>query len=578
MALALAGWIPPAAAQWIQQELTLNPGWNAVFLDTRPIPERCDEQFAGRPIESVWKWNQVLRTTQFETDPSVPLVGDPRWLVWLPRDNEHGFLNTLFRLEAGGVYLVKVATNAAPFTWTFKGRAVQVPLAWFPYQLNLIGLPVNPANPPSLAGFFKHTAEVDAAPGGAGEIYDVRADGNGTRIRQTERIKITPGRAYWIKAGNPGDYAGPLAVTRGLELAFGRALAEQSLVILNRSVSDTLTVRVRPRASVPPPAGEPELAGEVPLSWRHGDAPANDAYNWSNLTAAGVSRTLPPGAEWPLKVAVRRGDMTPYTVSGTNGAAYQGILEISDSAQQYLVRIPVTAEKADAGVLLAKTYETSTTQEHPCQGLWVGDATLNQVNAPYFTSSNTVATPAPYTLRVILHVDGSGQAHLLQSAVLARAPVGATTNYAYQLFATAAGLPSEASDIYRVSSAAFPVMSPVAVGSVASMTSGTLTGRVIIACNDALNPFLHRYHPMHDNKDGNWAAYTNAVETPDITRFISIQLTPPTNYLSLHAIWGMDVAEGIYREELSGLRRDAVIVQGPLGLRRVSREDTLHGL
>ena len=39
-----------------------------------------------------------------------------------------------------------------------------------------------------------------------------------------------------------------------------------------------------------------------------------------------------------------------------------------------------------------------------------------------------------------------------------------------------------------------------------------------IGFSDPTNPFLHRYHPMHDNKDWDFVPYTNAVEVPNITR------------------------------------------------------------
>ncbi len=109
----VAAGVLPTQGQWLTQNITLNPGWNAVWLNVRPQPERCSEIFANRPIEGVWKWNRVLRTRQFETDPGLPLPGDPHWLTWAPSNQPSAFLNTLFGMEANCAYLIKVATNAA---------------------------------------------------------------------------------------------------------------------------------------------------------------------------------------------------------------------------------------------------------------------------------------------------------------------------------------------------------------------------------------------------------------------------------------------------------------------------------
>lgn len=180
-------------------------------------------------------------------------------------------------------------------------------------------------------------------------------------------------------------------------------------------------------------------------------------------------------------------------------------------------------------------------------------------------------------LRIILHVNESGAAYLLQSVIMALAPLAGHSNLVYQLFTSDQTLPSGASDIYRVSSVGFPIMNPLPVGTWPAIDSGTLTGRVFVGCNDPLNPFLHRFNPMHDNKDGNWVTYTNGVETVDITRDFSLVFQASTN-AQMRAMWGMDVASGVFSETITGPRKDPVVVQGTFGLRRVSREGVLTGL
>jgi len=43
----------PAQAQWVEQTIHLEPGWNAVFFEVDPSPRDCDSLFQGIPVESV---------------------------------------------------------------------------------------------------------------------------------------------------------------------------------------------------------------------------------------------------------------------------------------------------------------------------------------------------------------------------------------------------------------------------------------------------------------------------------------------------------------------------------------------
>ena len=64
-----------AAAQWVQQQIVLKPGWNAVFLEVDPNPADCDALFTGLPIESVWDWNRTSDTAQFVQNADSLLPG-----------------------------------------------------------------------------------------------------------------------------------------------------------------------------------------------------------------------------------------------------------------------------------------------------------------------------------------------------------------------------------------------------------------------------------------------------------------------------------------------------------------------
>src|SRR5690349_2757716 len=55
----------PAMAAWNTQAVTLQPGWNAVFLEVQPEPDAVDQVFEGLPVRSVWMWNRRFSPVQF---------------------------------------------------------------------------------------------------------------------------------------------------------------------------------------------------------------------------------------------------------------------------------------------------------------------------------------------------------------------------------------------------------------------------------------------------------------------------------------------------------------------------------
>ncbi len=430
---------------------------------------------------------------------------------------------------------------------------------------------MHPNNPPTFTDFFRFTPEVDTARGYANELYRLDTRGWGQRIAQPARDHVQPGVAYWIGCARAPAYFSALHVTpSGGAVDFGTLLVRQDLTIKNAHPTNTLIAWVRQRASESPPAtGEyPELAGPVPLSYLSKNA--SNQWEWSDFPATGLSRALAPGEEWPLRLGVRRQDFVPYTPHGTNGAAYQSILEVTDAGESLMNRVPVLAQKHAA--LLGSPLD----QHDDNEGLWVGQATVNRINAPAYTGTNLLSTPAPISFRLLLHVDAYGQTHLLQQVVLAWDPTLATpphTNGTYALYADEHALPTDATDVSRISSAAFPLMPPVGL---AGSFTNALAGTVTVRFDDPTNPFLHRYHPMHDNQDWDFQAYTNAVETRTIVRDIALIFSAVTN-ASANPYYGAESVRGSYQETLSGLRAQVICLKGGFALQRISRINELRG-
>jgi hypothetical protein len=450
-------------------------------------------------------------------------------------------------------------------------------LDWFPHGLNLVGFPVHPNQPPTFAEFFKFTPEVDTSKSYANELYQLDSAGAGQRIFQPARSRIEPGRAYWVGCARAPAYISALHVRpgSGSGLEFGTLLNRQELVVKNAHPTDPLTVWLRQRPSEEPPqvGGHPELAGPVPLSYL--TRGASNTWEWSRFPVAGLSRLLTPNEEWHLWFAVRRRDFSPYEPRGAYGATYQSIIEVSDAAESLLIRVPVVAQSPRQ--LRSGSAVAGLETHHDDEGLWVGSVVLDQVNAPAYTGTNLLSTSAPASFRLLVHVDAYGQAQLLQRVVLAWDPTlneAPHTNGTYALYADEQALPAEATDVKRIDSVAFPIMPPVAL---TGSFSNALTGGVTIPFDAPTNPFLHRYHPMHDNRDWDFNAYTNAVETRTISRDVALTFNAVTN-ASTSSYHGVDRMGGIYRETLSGLRAQPVLVRGGFALQRISRINQLRGI
>jgi hypothetical protein len=551
-------------AQWLTQTVPLQPGWNAVHLEVQPEPRALDTVFSNAAVLSVWKWDRRFSHIEFTTDPYTLEPEDPHWLVWLPATDPKRFLARLFELQGQQAYLVRVATNAAAFNVAVQGRVILPLLDWYPHGLTLAGFPVHPNHPPTFADFFKFTPEVDTTRGFNNQLFAITNTGRGVTIVQPARERMAPGRAYWVGCAKDPKQMGPLHVEpEGAgALNFGTTAVQQDLTIQNLYAASSLVVRVVQTASETPAEGYPELAGPVPLSYQIRNA--SNAWEWHEFPAGGLEQTLGPGEEWTLKLGVRRQDFAAYTPVDTNGCAYQSILEVTDAGESLRVRVPVVAEKH--AVLLGDELGA----HHENEGLWVGSATLDQVNAPAYSDTNLLATVAPLTLRLIVHVDGYGQCRLLQQVLLAwdSAQTNAPhTNGTYALFLEDADVPADSEEVIRVSSVAFPLMESLWL---TGDFTNELWGTFQVGYDDPVNPFLHRYHPMHDNQDWDFEPYSNAVETLEISREITLAFAEPaTNWVD-NPYWGVDRAWGTYRETLTGLRAQEILVEGTFLLQRIS--------
>jgi len=565
----------PSHAQWVQQQIALKPGWNAVFLEVDPTPAECDALFAGMPIESVWDWNRSVDSPQFVQDMDTLIPGAPGWLTWFPATHPLASQASLFSLRDGRPYLIKLADNAPATTWTITGKPSLRGISWQAGGVNLVGFHVATNAAQTFANLFAGETNLVAQP-----VYRLSPTGVWERISNLATTGPTSGEGYWVRCKGPATTTALIEIgsasRRGL--IFGRNAFEQNLQVRNVTTSNrTVSVRLLPSAT--PPAGQPPLAGGAPLEYREANF-SQAEFNWKPLTNT-LSFSLLPGAEWNVRLAVRRAGLTPAIA----GAEFQSLLEVTDDLGTRWI-VPVRVDPAGASAA-SGPLSTLSNPSSAFAGLWMGEAMINAVSQPAHPGDPNLARPAggQFQFRLIVHVDAAGTARLLQHVFLVRKPPTFKPdpeNPGYQIVDEPARTVAVTDEALipqlvatgeligrRASSAAFGFKTPLALTGNAFGT-GTVNGTLALDYDHPLNPFKHLYHPDHNNMDERFEQkLPEGKEAFTVTRSLSLEfsttdpggINPPN--------WGDNEVGGTYRETITGLHRMPIRINGNFRLVRV---------
>lgn len=544
-------------AQWVTESYPLKAGWNAIWLSHDASHHVIGSLVPGT-IEEIWRWNRLASSTQFTESPALPVQSDTQWLVW-----KNGFptQSTMTRLGGNAAYLVKVADGTADFTWQLTGKPLPPRYGWAGSGLNFFGFPMR--SPASLADrnfetFLSLSPVLSAGP----DIFKYAGGpiaNNPVQVVAPLFEPVSRGKAYWIRSTRSTDYYGPLQVDiAGSGLAFGDVGTALALKV--RNVTGVgLDLVLTPAPSVTPPAGQPALAGPVPLRLRGAFDPATGQYGYAPFNGP-ATLALAAGEEKEIVFAVDRGVM-----GGNPGDSYQSILQLSDSLKISRIDLPVSAIAASLS------------------GLWVGAAMVSTVDqitaapAPLADGTATVdvttdadaATPASFPIRLILHRADNGTVKLLQQVYLGEngsgMPVVTTVESSLD--------PLKLASARRFSSASFPLDAKAIKSGADLGLVGKASFSVVLSHTAATNPFVHAFHPDHDNKDAqfNPAPLAEGVESYTVSRVIDLGFAADPAALGLSDLgWGTTILGGDYQEVISGLRAQPITVKGKYVLYRVS--------
>ncbi len=315
--LLLNGQIAGATAT-LEQNLTLHPGWNSIFLDVQPDPSDPSAVFAGLPQgSSVWTWINKNSSVEFIINPNENLSKIPGWCVFF-QDTEKIILNNLHAIIAGWAYLINVAGDQA-VEITITGVASVKKTTWIPDSFNLTGFRVNPNNPPDFETFFS------ASPAHAGQaVYALNpATEEWGFIENLSATKITPGEAYWVYCEGASKYQAPLQVILpGLNgMDYGK-------------YTDTLILTLHNAADQPMLVNLSLLSSQIDLAFREYNTETG-YFEWPPLSSM-PAFSMAPGSWKNIWISARRESLESERA--------QSLIHIWDDIGNQLI-VPVFIEK-----------------------------------------------------------------------------------------------------------------------------------------------------------------------------------------------------------------------------------------
>lgn len=571
-ALLVLAAVAPVRAQWQTQSVTLKPGWNSLSLHVDMQHTTLADLFTGTPVTEVWLWKPDLSTLQFVTSPQAPLDVNSRWLTWKKALPLQATLNTMI---GNASYLIRVDENeTSDFELNLKGVPVPPSFVWSSSGVNFFGFSTVETGAPFFYDFLEPVPDLRLS----AELYKYIGgpiENNPEAVFNLRNERVQRGSAYWMRAdGLYNRYYGPFSLSlqsqTGVE--FGTDASTYRIRLKNQTAEE-LVVTLESLASEAPPAGEVAIEGTPEVLVRGELDIETLKHTYSRLSDGEVQWTLAPagteGSELEVILGLDRSAMT-----GADGAFYGGLLRFTDSLGFSQYDLPVNATKGSAA------------------GLWVGDAAVTQVrhNLGFFQKEgeevlevdrNTEfgGVARSFKLRLIVHVSDDGTTRLLQ-----RVFYGLDDSLDPVLTTKEGNLNVENLEVARrISSAHLPWSEgndPWLFTGGDFAEGDTITATVTIGADDhRSNPFLHTYHPDHDNRNANFnATLPQGIESFAITRELSLAFSVPTDDFDALTAGGIDYM-GDYLESITidgdGVNSEEYEVKGPFLLTRIANIGTL---
>ncbi len=533
-----------ASAQWQSTDYVLRGGWNSIYLHGEATHATPEALFASYPeVLEVWRWNPNPNQVQFTTSPLLPTTGTPEWSIWV----RGGTANTLTQLSGQTGYLVRCSgATADSYTVPMVQRMLPPSAAWVRNGANFLGFPskLNGSYPAFSSYFASFPAAIAANTKIFKYVGGEFSASNPLQVFSPTLERVDRNQAYWFDSEVVGNFYAPLQISlsQASGLDFGRTGSVITARVMNRTATP-MTITIAPVASDAAPSGQEEITGSVPVTRRTFDS-GTAAWVETPIVAA-YTEVIAPATTVELSFGIDRVAMT-----GAAEAFYASLLRFTDAGNQFDILLPVSARKATLA------------------GLWIGEANVKAVESKAQADAVT-PTGRSYPLRYLLHVADDGTARVLSQVFMGK--LAALPND-FGLCTKEAGLKAdEKATASRIASVHMPLNRVIdgtsGTGSGSVAIPGTLVRKISVPFDDPTNPFVHQYHPDHDNKDAKGNALTAGFESYNIERQVTFTFTespPPGSTVT--SGWGSSVIGGTYAEVVQGLHKDSAGVGTGNGL------------
>ena len=464
-----------ARASHIEETMTLEKGWNAIYLESTPDESSCEAFFKRAPVErvAVYRSDAYSYTRQLADDGTEILQKPISYHVWVPGDED---ASTMTALAGGRAYMI-YATDS--WSTTFLGVPAAPQQTWRATSgetgfMNIVGV-CAPADAALKAKeYFGEGPYGGAAGSAAYKIGGVKTDAPMfLSMAISASAKVQGGKAYALTATKDADWPGVIGFLGESTLAFGSG-DFSGVTLQNFGTKDRVF-----RVSIVESA---DKANETfPLGLKRKVRAENGDASWVDVAA---------GVPWDVEIAAGGLSAQSFAVDRAGmeaGVAYAAVLQIEDlGGTQMRVRVPVTLEEKSADEA-----------DFPA-GLWAGYVQLEAVSS--LTNETPSAAAGTLKMNILVHVDANGTPRLLQ-----RVASGVDGEGKLRLFKELAAAQAFCENPRRLST----VMMSVDTQSVEASDYKTFGDQVqfdwTVDAKARDNPFRHAWHPDHDGKTADYS-------------------------------------------------------------------------
>ncbi len=336
-----------SSAQWVEEVVPLNAGWNGVYLPIEPEPDTLTQwQDPKSNVEMVFYWAGLLAYPSMGESESF-IYKNAEWRGWF---RESPTLNQLKFLSGNKCYLIYCSEST---TLTIKGRPIVPDSLWVEAGFNLIGFQTlcptikdddtpSYTQSPVMSTWFSAQSAIKLQM--KDSVYLVHTPIGTKELRfsdvsqqQHSNLFMRRTLANWYKASSRSNFASPLEIwPKGYGLDFGVSTASLPVTFKNviRASQQGVDqgegeqqVSVTLEKSLPAPNNAPLL--DLPLLYRE----SSDLLNvqWKTW-AYGATKTFTISAreELVFYLAPDRQKMA----SGVLHADYGAVLWVKTSLGQ----------------------------------------------------------------------------------------------------------------------------------------------------------------------------------------------------------------------------------------------------